>query len=144
MINFLIQIRDYRKDYTQSDLYVDGERFCYILEDVGRPHGVKVYAETCIPEGVYDVVVSHSPRFQKDMILLYNAAGQMVKRFGVEFAGVRVHGGNDVDDSEGCPLAAYQTGENGKVWDRASDDLCNKVKQWIDKGEKVKWIITSE
>ena len=138
-------LREYHPSFTESAMYIDGgNRFCWVLEDVGRPHGVKVPRETCIPEGHYRVVISISSRWNKPMLLLYNTNEQTVERFGVEFTGVRAHGGNDVDDTEGCPLCAYNTDHNGKVWTRASDDLLIKVQQAIDAGEEVHWVITEK
>lgn len=145
MIKIINQIREYKENHTDSELFTPDEekRFCHVLEDVGRPNGVKIKAQTCIPEGVYDVAISRSSRFKKDMILLYNQDNQTVSRFGISFSGVRAHGGNDVDDSEGCPLTAYHSDLEGKVWGRASDDLLVKVQAWMDLGYKVKWVISS-
>lgn len=136
-------IRSYEHDHTEGTLYVDQDRFCHVLEDVGRPVGVKIKAETCIPEGVYSVAVTRSTRFKKDMILLYNQKDQTVSRFGADFSGVRAHGGNNVDDTEGCPLLNYHTDSKGSQWGRASDDLCAKIVEWIDGGHDVKWVISS-
>ena len=140
------QIREYKKDHTDSDLYIPDhdDRFCYVLEDAGRPNGVKVKAETCIPEGVYNVVISRSARFKKDMILLYNQKDQSVYRYGAKFTGVRVHCGNSMENTEGCPLANYHSDGQGKAWGRASDDLLIKVREWIDSGEEVLWVISSK
>lgn len=139
------QIRTYKQDHTDSELYSPTQptRFCHVLEDVGRPHGVKIDAETCIPEGVYNVIINRSTRFNKDMILLFNQEDKTVYRFGISFSGVRAHGGNDVDNTEGCPLVAYNSDLNGKVWGRASDDLLLIIRDWIDSGEEVRWIISS-
>ena len=143
VVIFITQIRDYKEAHTDSEIYLDNVKFCAGLEDVGRPYGVKVYGETCIPEGIYDVEVSVSNRFGKEMILLYNTPDKAVKKNGVEFHGVRVHGGNTVKDTLGCILAMYHSDGNGKAWDRASDDLKDKVKALLNKGEIVKWVITS-
>ncbi len=142
---FINQIREYKKDHTDSDLFVQGkdERFCFVLEDVGRPMGVKIPANTCIPEGVYDVAITYSHRFKREMILLFNAEDQKVYRFGVEFTGVRAHGGNDVDDTEGCPLTAYNSDGNGTVYGRADRELQAIIKDWMDEGFQVKWVISS-
>lgn len=140
---FINQIREYKKSHTDSEIYLDGKKYCVGLEDVGRPVGVKVLAETCIPEGIYDVEVSLSNRFQKEMILLYNTPDKAVVRNGVRFTGVRVHGGNSVDNSEGCILANEHNDGAGKAWGRMSDYLCADIKKLIQSGETVKWVITS-
>ncbi len=86
---------------TFGDLSIDGEHFCFTLEDQvrempGAPVAQwKVKGETAIPAGRYRVTLEHSPRFGPETITIHGIEG---------FSGVRVHGGNDVDDTEGCPL----------------------------------------
>ena len=138
----IVCIRKYYKDFTQSDLYINGERFCYVLEDEGRPSGVKIPDDTCIPEGCYQVAISVSHRFKKPMMVLYNRDDHSIERLGVRFTGIRPHGGNNIEHTAGCPLLAYNSDHNGKVWNRASDDLQDIITAAIDKGEEVKWIIT--
>ena len=72
-----------------------GERefICYTLEDVERD--VKIKGQTAIPTGKYTVIVTMSPRFKKDLPLILNVPN---------FSGVRFHGGNNENDSKGCPL----------------------------------------
>ena len=69
------------------------EFICYTLEDKERL--VKVKGETAIPTGKYTVIVTMSPRFKKELPLILNVPN---------FNGVRFHGGNNENDSEGCPL----------------------------------------
>ena len=130
------------KDYTESNLFIDGEKFCFVLEDKQQPYGVKVYAETCIPEAIYNVTITFSSRYQKDMIQLSNTQDLSVEKNGIRFTGVRVHGGNDVDDTEGCPLVAFNSDGNGNIWGSASSQILKKVRAMLDKGA-VKWVITS-
>ena len=49
------------EDYTDGMLFVDGEFVCYTIEDEKRT--VKVYGETRIPAGTYDVVLRKEGRF---------------------------------------------------------------------------------
>jgi len=136
------QFRDYKPTCTESELFIDGDkRYCHVLEDVGRPHGVKINAETCIPEGHYKAVITRSTRFQKDMILLYNQDDMAVERFGVRFTGIRVHGGNNIEHTAGCLLVGFRRAD-GKVYNSASDELLKRVLQAIDAGETIDWIIT--
>ena len=69
------------------------EFLCYTLEDKERL--VKVKGETAIPTGKYTVIVTMSPRFKKELPLILNVPN---------FSGVRFHGGNDENNTEGCPL----------------------------------------
>lgn len=102
------------ESYTIGSLSIDGKKFCDTLEDRVRDlnkNGVfdgdekKVYGETAIPYGTYDVVVDYSPKFKRELPRLQN-----VKRF----EGILIHRGNTAEDSAGCILV----GENkvkGKV-----------------------------
>jgi len=85
--------REYFDTYTAGKLYVDGLYFCDTLEDISRP--VKIKHETCIPEGVYKVVVSYSPRFKCKLPLLLNVPN---------FIGIRIHAGNITANTSGCIL----------------------------------------
>lgn len=130
--------------FTQSDLFINGaERFCYVLEDRKQPFGVKVPGQTCIPEGTYRVSISQSARWKKPMMLLSNRDDLSLEGDGIRFTGVRPHGGNDVDDTEGCPLCAFNSDHNGRVWGRASDAIFNLVREALDRGEQVYWVISS-
>lgn len=80
-------------DVTIGALNVNGLFECWTLEDTVRPDGVKIYGETAIPTGRYDIDITYSPRFKVQMPLLLNVAG---------FLGVRIHTGNTADDTEGC------------------------------------------
>ena len=69
------------------------EFLCYTLEDAERP--VKIKGQTAIPTGKYTVIVTMSQRFKKELPLILNVPN---------FSGVRFHGGNTENDSEGCLL----------------------------------------
>ena len=84
-----------RSTCTIGALYRDGEALCHTLEDTVRPDGEKVYGETAIPYGTYQVIVTHSPRFKRDLPLLVGVPN---------FEGVRIHPGNTAEDTHGCLL----------------------------------------
>lgn len=80
---------------TTGQLYdAQGNFVCFVLEDLVRT-GPKVYAQTAIPAGTYRVQITRSPRFARDLPLLLDVPG---------FTGIRIHPGNDRDDTEGCLL----------------------------------------
>ena len=101
-----------RATYTIGKLYLDGQYFCDVLEDVVRdknedgdlqdPGEAKVKHQTAIPYGRYEVVVTWSPKFKKFLPLLIDVP---------EFEGIRMHGGTDENSSSGCPIL----GENKQV-----------------------------
>lgn len=106
--------RFFGESYTIGSLSIDGKKFCDTLEDRVRDlnkNGVfdgdekKVYGETAIPYGTYDVVVDYSPKFKRELPRLQNVR---------HFEGILIHRGNTAEDSAGCILV----GENkvkGKV-----------------------------
>lgn len=83
----------FKPTYTIGKLYIDGVYQCDTLED--PPRDIKIKGETCIPKGVYKVIINMSARFKKLMPLLINVP---------DFEGVRIHSGNTSKDTEGCPL----------------------------------------
>lgn len=78
---------------TTGSLYVDGAFFCYTLED--RVRDVKIAGETCIPFGNYEVVITYSPKFKRELPLVKNVPG---------FDGIRIHPGNTDVHTHGCIL----------------------------------------
>lgn len=98
--------------YTIGKLYIDGVYFCETVEDKDRGlddsmeestiKSRKVYGETAIPLGTYKVEITYSPKFKKNLPLLYNVKG---------FEGIRIHSGNTAKDSLGCIIV----GKNKKV-----------------------------
>lgn len=90
-------------DYTIGELYIEGEYYCDTLEDTVREE--KIAGKTAIPYGKYEVIVNRSPKFKRELPLLLDVPN---------FTGIRIHRGNDAEDTSGCILV----GENkvkGKV-----------------------------
>ena len=143
MKKFIIQHRQYLPTCTVSYVYIDaGDQFCFALEDIGRGPGVKIPGETCIPEGVYRATGTESTRFKKRMIQLFNIDDR-VEKDGVAFTGVRIHGGNTIEDTEGCPLYAYNYDDNETIWRKASDDLLDYIDHQERMGFEIYVIICS-
>lgn len=99
-----MKINVYRFDYnTEGDrniigaMHIDGEFFCWTLEDEKRADGVKVKHKTAIPTGKYEVIVNRSNRFKRQMPLLLKVP---------MFEGIRIHGGNTSKNTSGCILVA--------------------------------------
>lgn len=126
------QLRTYKINETTSTLYVDGIKLTgSVLEDVGRPSGVKIQDETCIPEGVYGVTITQSTRFNKPMILLYNDPADLSIRDGLaKWTGIRVHDGRTTAHTAGCPLYPQYAA------------LQAMIQAELDAKQKVYWIIS--
>lgn len=80
-------------------LDVDGKHECFILED--PPRDIKIPGITGIPAGTYQIIITYSPRFKREMPLLVGVPG---------FDGVRIHPGNTADDTEGCLITGRTHG----------------------------------
>lgn len=121
----------------------------YSLADTVRPKGIKVYGATAIPENLlgYKVKKTYSNRFKRLTLQIYTEEGDLsLKANGISFTGVRNHGGNDHEDTEGCPLTAYNllgVDENGDfiVQGRSDLDLILWFDREIEKDQEVRWVV---
>lgn len=68
-------------------LYLNGAFVCYTLENAAK----------AIPCGMYNVQNSKSPKFKRELPLLWNSNVPAIR-------GIRIHVGNSVKDSSGCIL----------------------------------------
>ena len=102
--------RLYKKDnYTIGKLYINDKYFCDTLEDTVRELNTindKIKHKTAIPEGVYKVVVTMSPKFKRLLPLLLNVPF---------FTGIRIHRGNNKNDTSGCILVGENKVKGGLV-----------------------------
>jgi len=99
---------DCTPDRTLGTMRFEDGFVCQTLEDPVREDG-KVYGDTAIPLGTYRVTITRSKRFNKLMPLLHNVPN---------FGGIRVHCGNNTDDTSGCILVGM-----GRNADADSDGL---------------------
>lgn len=113
---------------TIGTLYVDGKTECFTLEDQVRPNGDKVPGKTAIPPGVYNIVVTLSQRFKRDLPLLENVP---------DFTGIRIHPGNTAENTDGCILVGAAKGPDYVSHSReAFEALFKKIKEALGCGEK--------
>lgn len=123
---------------TIGELSIDGGFFCYTLEDKDRgllqtdtPESIKarkVYAQTAIPAGTYELIMNFSNRFQKYMPLLINVPG---------YEGVRIHVGNTPKDTEGCILVGKQKGSDFVGMSRTAYEALLVAIRKVERTEKI-------
>lgn len=143
-MELLLRRDEWGKIDTSGTLYVDGAYECRTLEDpvrevLGRPAAYwKEKGRTAIGAGRYRVVLQDSPRFGPNTMTLLGVEG---------FDYIRIHAGNDEEDTDGCPLVggALEPEDDGS-WritggtsGPALRALKAKVKAAIEAGEEA-WI----
>ena len=145
----LLLDRKYKNEtYTIGNLYVDGEWFCNSLEDKDRGLSqtmpleeikeTKVYGETAIPTGRYEVRMDIvSPKYNGVKWYKDNFGGRMPRLENVKgFSGILIHSGNTALDSNGCILVGMNKAK-GKVLDsRATFQKLWKVLEQARKAGK--------
>lgn len=125
---------DFGDNFTGGKLSVDDEYFCDTVEDKDRhleDGGEKIDKETCIPRGIYEVIVDHSLHFGEYLPHILNVP---------QFTGIRIHSGNTDKDTEGCILVGEKGTQHGD-WVSNSRaifaKLFKKIQTTIDDGRKV-------
>lgn len=136
--------------YTIGVLYVDGVRFCETLEDKDR--GLKqtdslsyiktrkVYQETAIPTGVYEVAMNiTSPKYSASAWYYKLCQGKVPRLLNVPgWEGVLIHTGNNALQTAGCCLVGRNTKVGQLTESKVTfEKLYKKMKAAYDKGEKI-------
>lgn len=127
-----------KETYTIGNLYCVGNDFtgktsrlienqflCNSLEDKFRGNNLKnkkVYGETCIPEGNYQIQLTYSNHFKKTLPKILNVPF---------FDDILIHSGNLPIHTKGCVLPGMNR-VVGQVLDSKiyEDIIVNKIKQY--------------
>lgn len=121
---------------TTGRLFVDDVFECYVLEDVIRPVGEKVFGKTAIPFGTYKLTIDYSPKYARPMLHVLDVP---------HFQGIRIHSGNVADDTEGCLLVGRTRRQNWVGESKlALAPLFQKVKVAMDTGDEITIEVTHE
>ena len=122
--------------YTISKVCINGTYLCIALEDKVREVAGKPVAEwkikgvTAIPRGIFALVMDFSQHFQKILPHIMNVPG---------YEGVRIHGGNKPEDTEGCILLGMSW--KGGPWisdsQKAMQLFTALVNQTLNAGDQV-------
>ena len=121
MLN-LVLVRDCRTETAiMGHLLFNGTVICYTLENKAK----------AIPCGVYNIENSKSPKFKRELPLLYN-------KTVAELRGIRIHAGNTSKDSAGCVLVGMgrEIAPDGSLTESKLAEtmvtmLCRTVKQMV-------------
>ena len=121
-----MHIREIRTIFTDNSasgkIFINGSYCCESLADKIQPYGIKVLGKTAVPPCVCSVTITHSRRFNRDMLLIYNRKDYSIEVNGIRFTGIRAHGGNTHEDVAGCTAVAKY---------RKSDDaIYRSMERW--------------
>ena len=148
--------RKYKKEtYTVGRLFINGKLICNTLEDKDRElyqgQGVsyieeqKVYGETAIPYGRYEITLKiQSPKYSKRK-QYEKCKGYLPRLLDVPgFSGILIHIGNTAIDSAGCILVGLNN-VKGKVTQSTKYfwKVYDILKEASDRGEKIWITVTS-
>lgn len=148
-MNIVIDRKWKKGSYTIGNLYINGVLFSNTLEDKDRGltssmtleeiNKKKIYGQTAIPSGTYEVKMTYSNRFHS-RAWGKKYGGKVPELINVKgFGGVRIHPGNKAADTLGCILV----GKNSAVgmvtnsqayYFKLLDDYIVPV---VKKGEKI-------
>ena len=114
---------------TIGSLFINGEFFCYTLEDKDRGlkqsdsllyiNTKKIFGLTAIPLGFYKLIVNQSPKFKRMLPRILDVKG---------YDGVLMHRGNSAEHTLGCILIGYKKGVNSIFEStKAETDLVNRL-----------------
>lgn len=137
-MELLLERKYLKSNYTIGNLYLNGKFYCNILEDTVRDINkdgtfncgeFKISGHTAIPYGEYEIKVTYSPKFKRELPLLLNVK---------HFEGIRIHRGNTEKDSSGCLLPGENT-KRGMVLNstKYEIELTKLIKDCNNRKEKV-------
>ena len=141
-------------DYTDGMILINGVFQCYTMEDEKR--SVKVWGETRVPNGVYDITLRKEGRFHnnyskkfyfhKGMLLISNAPDSKLITPNMEFQYILLHIGNTDKNTAGCILVGTQANSNKNLIGHSTDaykQVYPIIAEALERGEKVKINIAS-
>lgn len=144
LITVFRELRNCTTKSTVGKMFIDGRYFSETLEDATRHPKLKIPKETCVPCCTVNVGISYSSRFQRDMVILYNQSnGYETIVEGQSWKGLRIHGGNTAENTEGCILVAENRINNDTIQGTRERPFTLIVKEALDSGQTVQltWIL---
>ena len=98
-----VERRIYDQNVTLSQIKLNGEVFCFGLEDALRKD--KIRGQTAIPDGIYKLDKRFSPKFSR-----FYGHEMLWVRHVPNFEYILIHPGNTTDDTSGCLLVGDRLG----------------------------------
>lgn len=138
-MDWLVERKARKSEYTIGKFYVNGKRYCDSLEDKDRGltsempedeiRKVKIHGQTAIPTGRYEVVSFWWQKHQCFVPCIKGVKG---------FVGILIHNGVDQSHTEGCILVGINNIVGKLNGDRIyMDALTARLLACEKKGEKV-------
>ncbi len=138
-----------RDTYTIGRLYLNGIKFCDVLEDTDRGlsadmpladiQKIKVHGKTAIPTGTYKVTLDVvSPKFSKYKQYAF-CKGKLPRLLNVPgYEGILIHIGNTANDTDGCLLVGVNN-VVGKVTNSIATfkSLYDKLLEAVNNNEEI-------
>lgn len=125
-MDLYIKRKEFTDKSTRGDFRINNVPFCSTLEPVVKDSG----KPRAIPAGYYEVIVTYSNTFKRELPILLNVP---------DFEGVRIHRGNKPDDTRGCPLLG-DWDHTRKNWVSNSTpyevELTKRIKEAAARGER--------
>lgn len=130
-------IRNPQSKRTKGVLFFNNKTLCDTLEDRVRDINAdgdlldkgeeKIYGETAVPYGTYELDVTYSPKFKREMTLVKNVP---------HFTGIRIHWGRTIKQSLGCILVGRS---RGNTLDNTgmTNKITEIVRSFKNKGKRV-------
>lgn len=125
---------------TLSKLFINGEFFCYTLED--GHNEPKIRGETRIPEGRYRVTRRFVGKFAENYKRRFNHLSSLWIREVPGFEYILIHTGNTVLHTAGCLLVGSRyklTGEEYRIYNSTKTyrKLYTRISDHFKKGGEV-------
>ena len=125
MLHIIEVVRyDYQPNHTKSMIFVDHEFFSFGLEPEYKANNRVFGQRDLIPEGIYKVILSYSPKFKRILPEVLNVPFN---------SGVRIHPGNLPSDTSGCLIPGSYFSENTLFQSSVKfNKLHLLINKWID------------
>ncbi|MDE5424410.1 hypothetical protein L3073_19555, partial [Ancylomarina sp. DW003] len=83
------------------------------------------------------VKLSFSPKYKRMLPLIYNQSDGSVNAMGIQFRGIRFHGGNRHSDTEGCILIAKHRVTNQVIQGSLEKELSLRIAEAENQGKQI-------